>query len=78
MENIAIFKRFVRNVTVMLLFTGGMFALIKFSESVLGNSLYPVALLLVSVLCWLLWGMSRTQLESEAREKHNKKTFLTE
>ena len=72
MENITVLKRFVRNAAIMLLIAGVMYTLIHYSEIILGNPAYPFVALFTVVLVWMLWGMSVSQLESEAREQQEK------
>ena len=83
MEKITVLKRFIRNAAIMSVVAGVMFGLIHYSEVILGNPIYPIVTLFSAALIWLLWGISVSQLESEAREQRDKaasaqRTMLTE
>lgn len=78
MKNTTILKRFVRNVTIMAVIAAVCFYSTQLSAEYLNNPVYPMLALFSGMLVWLLWGISQSQLESEAREKRDATTTLME
>ena len=78
MENIKVLKRFVRNAAITVAVLAVCLYTAHLSEEYLNNSAYPLMALCLGMLVWLLWGISRSQLEIEARQKHDNTTTLME
>jgi dienelactone hydrolase len=76
MENIKVLKRFVRNATIMAVVAAVCFYGTQLSAEYLNNPVYPMLALFSGMLVWLLWGISQSQLESEAREKRDATTLM--
>jgi hypothetical protein len=78
MENIKVLKRFVRNATIMAVVAAVCFYSTQLSAEYLNNPVYPMLALFSGMLVWLLWGISESQLQSEARQKRDATTTLME
>jgi len=76
MKNTTILKRFVRNAAILVAVAAVCFYGTQLSAEYLNNPVYPMLALFSGMLVWLLWGISQSQLESEAREKRDATTLM--